>query len=361
MIYDLIVIGAGACGLSCAITASSRGKNVLVLEKEQKLGSKILVSGNGKCNLSATDVSPDKYNDPDFVAPVLAGEDPVRFFEKTGVMTRTAGKRIYPYSESALTVVTKMRACIPPETIRTEEVDTVTFSGGFYSVNNYRGKAVALCTGSAATKGTASYDLLKKFGHRVSSLRPSIVQLRTDTTFIKGLSGLRSKASVSLLSGGKKVATEEGEILFRDGGISGIAVMCLSVFVARHPDKEYELSVDFIPGAEKEAAKFCADGKADGILHKSVAQAVERYAAAKNLSLIEALADFRIKVVGLGTVSQAQVICGGILTRDFDENLQSKLSPGLYVGGEVLDVDGECGGYNLHWAVASGMRIGRSV
>ena len=276
-------------------------------------------------------------------------------------MTRTTGNRIYPYSESALTVVSKMRACIPEEVLRTEEVKSILYSDGIYAVGDHRAKAVALCTGSVATKGKASYDLYKKFGHDVTALRPSIVQLKTDTEFIKGLNGLRSKVAISLLSEGKTVAVEEGEILFRDGGVSGIAVMCLSVFIARDPKKKYVLSVNFIPGEEQRAKDFCLDGKADGVLHKSIAQAVERYAQKKSIPIDRALTDFRLNVVGLGRLDQAQVVCGGLETKQFDEFLQSKLSPGLYAAGEVLDVDGECGGYNLHWAVASGMRIGKSV
>ena len=360
MIYDLIVIGAGACGLVCAITAKRRNKSVLIFEKEKKAGSKILVSGNGKCNLSATDVCPEKYNDPEFVRDVLS-EEPLKFFSSVNVMTRTVGKRIYPYSESALTVVNNLRACLSESDFCYEEVTAISFEKGLFTVGSRRARNVALCSGSAATKGKSSYDLVKKFGHVTTPLTPSIVQLRTDTSFIKGLSGIKSKARVSLLCDEKKVAVEEGEILFRDTGLSGIAVMCLSVFIARHPNGAYRLSVDFIPDSYEESKFFIRDGKADGIVHKAVAQAVERYAKVKGVALSDALTDFRLPVVGLGPFSQAQVTCGGLKTDDFDNTLQSRLRPGLYAGGEVLDVDGECGGYNLHWAFCCGLRIGKSI
>ena len=359
-VYDLIVIGGGASGLTAAITAYRRNKNVLVLEREQKLGAKILVTGNGKCNLSATDVCPNKYNRPDFVRDIIEKEDVGGFFRSLGVMTKKADKRIYPYSESALTVVSKLRAALPENAICFHEVKNITKKGDLLYANEYVGKNVALCTGSAATRGKASYDLLSPFGHNVTPLRPALVPLLCDTEFIKGLSGLRAKARLRLLCDKKVVATEEGEILFKDGGVSGIAAMCISSYIARHPDK-YALSVDFVSESKEEVAPFLVGGKADGVLHKAVAQAVERYAERKGVPLLDALTDFRLNNVRCGPLSQAQVMCGGLKTEEFDHNLQSKLAPGLYVGGEALDIDGECGGYNLHWAFASGMRIGRSI
>ncbi len=360
MIYDLIVIGGGASGLTAAITARRRGKSVLVLERDQKVGAKILVTGNGKCNLSATDVCAEKYNRPDFVREIIEKEDVLSFFRSVGIMTKTMDKRIYPYSESALTVVSKLRAALPENAIYTHDVMDVKKKGNVFSVDGYEAKNVALCTGSAATKGKASYDLFVPFGHAATPLCPALVPLLCDTEYIKGLSGLRAKVRLTLLRDNVPCAEEEGEILFRDGGVSGIAAMMLSSFVARYPGK-YGLSVDFIPYDKERAASFAAEGKADGILHKAVAQAVERYAEKKGVSVLTALSDFRLKEVRNGPLSQAQVVCGGLNTDWFDENLQSELVPGLYAGGEVLDVDGECGGYNLHWAFASGIRIGKSV
>ncbi|MBO4538933.1 MAG: NAD(P)/FAD-dependent oxidoreductase, partial [Clostridia bacterium] len=268
MIYDLIVIGGGASGLAAAITAWRRNKSVLILEREQKVGTKILVAGNGKCNLSATDVCAEKYNRPDFVREIIEEEDVDSFFRSVGIMTKTMDKRIYPYSESALTVVSKLRAALPENAIYTHDVIDVKKKGNFFSVDGYEGKNVALCTGSAATKGKASYDLFVPFGHAVTPLRPALVPLLCDTEFIKGLSGLRAKVRLTLLRDNAPFAEEEGEILFRDGGVSGIAAMMLSSFVARYPGK-YGLSVDFIPNVKEKAASFLSDGKADGILHKA--------------------------------------------------------------------------------------------
>ena len=358
--YDLIVIGGGASGLAAAITAYRKKKSVLLLEREQKLGAKILVTGNGKCNLSATDVCPEKYNHPDFVRDILEKENVGDFFRSLGIMTKKTDKRIYPYSESALTVVSKLRAALPETAICTREVKKITPKGNLFYVDEFACKKVALCTGSAATRGKASYDLVSSFGHTVTPLRPALVPLLCDTEYTKGLSGLRAKVRLDLLLEEKVVATEEGEILFKDGGVSGIAAMCLSSHIARYPNK-YVLSVDFIGDNKEEAAPFLNGGKADGVLHKAIAQAVERYAEKKCLSLPAALSGFRLENVRCGPLSQAQVVCGGLKTEEFDGSLQSKLVPGLYVGGEALDIDGECGGYNLHWAFASGIRIGKSV
>ena len=360
MIYDLIVIGGGASGLTAAVTASRRNKSVLILERDQKVGAKILVTGNGKCNLSETDVCADKYNRPDFVREMLEEEDVLSFIHSVGIMTKTVDKRIYPYSESALTVVTKLRAALPERTVETHDVKEISKKGDVFFVDGYQAKNVALCTGSAATKGKAGYHLFLPFGHTVTPLRPALVPLLCDTEYIKGLSGLRAKVSLTLLKDNAPCAREEGEILFRDGGVSGIAAMMLSSFIARNPG-EYGLSVDFIPNDKERAASFLTGGKADGVLHKAIAQAVERYAEKKGIFVLDALSDFRLKDVRCGPLSQAQVTCGGLDVEGFDNNLMSKHVSGLYAGGEVLDVDGECGGYNLHWAFASGIRIGKSV
>ncbi len=357
MVYDLIIIGGGASGLACAYAAVKRGKSVLVLEREKKVGTKLLMTGNGKCNLSATDVCPEKYNHPNFVKDILEQEDVHKFIADIGIMTRTVDRRIYPYSESALTVVNKLRSALPPDVIRTEEVERID-KKELFVVNGYSSRAVVICTGSAATKGKASYDLAERFGHKTTELMPSLVPLVTDTTYIKGLSGLRNKVRLKLIKGEKTVAQEEGEILFRDNGISGICSMCLSTYIARHPGK-YVVSINFVPDVD--AIEYCKEDEADGILHQAVAQAVSKYASTKKVPLVSALTDFRLDNVACGGLKQAQVVCGGLITDDFDDRLQSKICPGLYAGGEVLDVDGECGGYNLHWAFASGLRIGNSV
>ena len=358
-IYDLIVIGGGAGGFAAAITASRRGKKVIVLEKEDKFCKKILMSGNGKCNLGNTVMSVERYN-TEFVKDVIK-TDVRGFFATLGIATRETDGRVYPYSESALTVVNALRKNYTQEAYTEREVDEICEYGDMYICGGVKGRNVLLATGSAATKGTESAFLYAKFGHKIKKFTPSLVPLKTDTAFIKGLSGIRAKCSVTLISDGKERVSREGELLFRENGVSGIVSMSISTFIARKKGK-YDLKIDFAPDkTEREVAFFTEKYGAESFLQKSVAQSVEKQAKARGISVSEAVKNFIMKDAECGDMKQAQVACGGLDVSDFDENMQSKLKKGLYACGEVLDVDGECGGYNLHFAFASGIRAGESI
>ena len=354
--YDLIIIGGGASGLAAGITASKRGKKTLIVEKEEKLGKKILVTGNGKCNLSHKNVTEEAYNTP-WVKNVI-GADVEGFFHTLGLMTKESDGRIYPYSESAQSVVDVLRKKYTGDVKTGCEVLEIIEKDGFFDVNGYQGKQVLLASGSKATFGTESYSLYEKFGHTVTPLRPSISPLLTDTTYIKGLNGIRAKCTVSLWSEGEKKDEQKGEILFKSNGVSGIASMMLSTFIARNGG-EYELRIDFVPDkTEEEIGEFTRGYGAACCVHKGTAQAVEKQARDRKIAIEKCLKDFRVRVTGVSGLKNAQVCCGGLKTNEFDENLQSKFKKGLYASGEVLDVDGICGGYNLHFAFASGMTVG---
>lgn len=360
-IYDLIVIGGGAGGLAAAVTAAKRGKKVIILEKEDKLGKKILVSGNGKCNLGNLTVSADKYNAA--MTENVIKRDITAFFASLGLATKTAEDRIYPYSESALAVLNTLRRNYSGEAETGVFVKEIEERDGLFFCGGKLGRNVLLATGSAATKGTESAYLYEKFGHSATPFYPSLVPLVTDTSYIKGLSGLRAKCAVKLLKNGVFLAERRGEILFRDKGISGIAAMSLSTFIARERGKgDFSVSVDFVPDrTESEVSAFSDEFGAESFLQKAIAQNVEKQARDRRVPISAAIKDFRIGNVSCGDMKQAQVACGGLCTDEFDENLQSKIKKGLYACGEVLDVDGECGGFNLHFAFASGIRVGESV
>lgn len=360
-IYDLIVIGGGAGGLAAAITASKRGKKVIILEKDEKLGKKILVTGNGKCNLGNTDVSADKYNVN--VPEGVLERDVAAFFASLGLATKSLGGRIYPYSESALSVLGALRKNYTGECETGAFVKEIEEKDGLFVCCGKTGRNVLLSTGSAATKGTESAFLYEKFGHKTLPFIPSLVPLKTDTAYIKGLSGLRAKCEVILFENGKPIVKRQGEILFRDGGVSGIVSMSLSAFIARKKGNgDFSLSVDFAPDkTEEEVKKFTEKYGAESFLQKAIAQNAEKQAKDRKISVAAAVKNFEIKNVRLGEMKQAQVACGGLEVGQFDENFQSRLKKGLYACGEVLDVDGECGGYNLHFAFASGIKVGESV
>ena len=355
--YDLIIIGGGAAGMAAGVTACRRGKRVLIVESEDKLGKKILVTGNGKCNLSNVNVSAEKYN-TSFVNNALC-EDVIGFFHSLGLATKQTDDRIYPYSESALSVVNALRKNYSGDVKLLCSVDKIERMGDLFVVAGEKGKAVLLATGSNATKGTDSTFLAENVGHTATEKIPSIVPLLTDTEYVKPIANLRVKGTIKLIKGTQTVKEEKGEILFKTNGVSGIASMMLSTYMARNKGK-YDLSIDLVDDrAEEEIAKYVHHAGAESFLQKVVAQCVEKQSRVRGISVEKCLKDFRINNVRLGEIKNAQVVCGGLVTDEFDENFMSKKVNNLYACGEVLDVDGECGGFNLHFAFASGIKVGR--
>jgi len=361
--YDLAIIGGGVSGLTAAAVAINRGLSVLILEFGARVGQKLLITGNGKANLSNTNMSAERYNDI-FVCDFLQGSQKVYdFFEYIGLKTKVVDGRVYPYSESAAAVLNLLRKKVEKaEIIVNYEVEDISIEEGHFLINNYyRARNCIFCTGSAATKGKNSHNLLQKMGHRCLELKPSIVPLITDTTYIKGLSGLRVKAKLSLICNNKVVNSATGEILFKDSGISGIVSMELSSYIARN-SKNYNVSVDFaMDFEEKEIADFLEKNSLEGLLQRALADAVVRQALARKVPTYKVVKDFLVEDVKCGSIKNAQVVCGGLDCEQFDKDLQSRLVCGLYVCGEALNIDGDCGGYNLHWAFLSGIIAGENI
>lgn len=355
--YDLIIIGGGAGGLAAGVTASKRGKRVLLIEKEDKLGKKILVTGNGKCNLSHVGVTAANYNS-DFARAAL-DVDVVGFFHRLGLATKIQEGRVYPYSESALSVLNVLRKNFDGEVVLGQKVNKIERKDDIFVVNGRKGKAVLLATGSRATKGEDSAYLYEAFGHTCTPKRAAIVPLVTDPEYVRPLANLRVKGVLTLLRDGKEGERERGEILFKQNGVSGIAAMMLSTHVARDPDHRYDLSLDLVPDETADDVKaFVRIAGAESYLQKAVAQSVEKQSKCRGVSVADCLRDYRIERVKPGDFANAQVVCGGLRTEEFDENFMSKKVKDLYACGEVLDVDGECGGFNLHFAFASGIKVG---
>ncbi|MBR1747210.1 MAG: aminoacetone oxidase family FAD-binding enzyme [Clostridia bacterium] len=359
MTYDVIVIGGGASGLTVAAVALSRGKTVLVLEAGERVGKKILLAGNGRCNVTNEHISVDRYNDP-LVAPFLEKSEKVpAFFDAIGLVTRTIDGRIYPYTESGKTVLNLLRAVVPEKFVRTGVVvDGIERVGDVFRVCGETARSVVLATGSQATVGRESHFLYSPFGHTVRGLLPALCPLRCCRTDVKGLSGLRVKGALSLMDGDRVVERRLGEILFKEDGISGVVTLELSrkVFGKR------DVAIDFVPDwSARETEAFLSEHSIEGVLQRPIAERVLAQSQRRNISVAETIKDYRVHSVERMGHKQAQVMQGGLPLGEFDDRLQSKFSPGLYACGEVLDVDGDCGGYNMHWAFLSGIIVGESV
>ena len=396
----IAIIGAGASGMAAAITAAASGTHeILLFERQARVGKKLLATGNGRCNLTNRQAAVSHYHgtDPSFILPALQAfpvESTLDFFSALGLYTVTEpGGRVYPYSDQANSVVDVLRFGLERKNITllagTEITGVKHDAEGFLlraGSESYRAdRLIVACGGAAGTKlggGLSGYQLLRSLGHHCTKLYPSLVQLKTDTEQVRGLKGVRANARLRLLLNGSLLAVAGGEVQFTDYGISGPAVFDLSR--AASTAEGTELHLDLLPDMRSEELlstlcirisrypnMLCED-LLTGILHnrlgrmllKSVGVPLSNPLTSLNwkqlTDAVEACHDFRLRVLGNMGMEHAQVTAGGICTQEFcAETLESRIVPGLYACGEVLDVDGDCGGYNLQWAWSSGLLAGK--
>lgn len=390
------VIGGGAAGLVAAISAAENGGEVVIYESGARCGRKILATGNGRCNLTNINASLENYHgaDPGFIRNVMDNfwvEETMDFFENLGVVCKVEDKgKVYPYSDQASAVldVLRMRCELYGVKIVTGfEVASVKKSKAGFVISSYKGERaeaerVIIATGGKAapdlgSKG-AGYEILKSFGHKVNELRPSLVQMKTDSDVPKKLKGIKFTGTARM---GEFL--EEGEILFTDYGLSGPPIFSLS---SRY-DNHKEIELDLMSGySEAELCKMLDARKYQnpymllenffvGMLNKRVGQVLLKEIGIAPLSresesltydeiklCAKTIKHWKFKISGTMSWNNAQVTKGGVLTKDFDPlTLESKLVNGLYAVGEVLDIDGDCGGYNLQWAWSSGIIAGKNA
>ena len=402
VLKKLAIIGAGASGLSCAIEAR-RGFDidVTVFERAQRAGRKIMASGNGRCNLTNDDLDIRYYHGAqrEFMLPAFEKyglDSTLDFFLTLGVPVRREGTRIYPYSLQSGAVLDALRyecAHLGVNIICEKEIKSIEKNGSGWLLDGAYFDAVVIACGGIASQdlgGTESgYTLLEKLGHKRSELLPSIVQLRTDSAQVKGLSGIKQQAVASLFISGRFIDNSEDEVLFVDYGLSGPAIFQLSSRATRALAKKEEvfITLDIVPEytfsdilsmLEKriiDRPYISLEDFLTGLLHKRVGQMALKSAGiaplsrqadtlnAKELRTIASLLKkWRFDIVSVNSMKNAQVTAGGIFTRDFDPNtMMSKKAAGVFACGEVLDIDGDCGGYNLQWAWSSGRLAGHSA
>ena len=397
----IAVIGGGAAGMMAALTAAQQGAEVVLLERQPRVGRKLLATGNGRCNLTNRHTSAEHYHGavPAFVRPALEAfgvEETLAFFAGLGLLTVTEEDgKVYPFSDQAGSVVDVLRFAA--------EAAGVTLCTDF-SVEKIEPKAhgfllqageksftadrVILCCGGLAGKqlggSRSGYELLAALGHTVTPLAPALVQVRTDTTYVRSLKGVRADAAVRLCRGDTLLAESAGEVQFTEYGVSGPEIFAISRTAAA--EEGAVLHLDLLRGysaAETEALlaarraalpQFTLENLLTGMLHNRLGRTLLRYAgydltapiSSLNMEddrrIAAAIHDFALPVTGTMGFDGAQVTAGGASTAEFDPHtLQSRLVPGLYAAGEVLDIDGDCGGYNLQWAWSSGHLAGQTL
>ena len=388
---SVTVIGGGASGLIAAISAARCGAHATVLEAGDRVGQKILKTGNGRCNLTNMNMKPEAYNAPAFVAPVLESYGPERvrmFFEQLGLLTYEEREgRVYPASNTANTVLDTLRlncAAMGVDVVcNFEAVDINRRSDGYVITGGdgtiRKADAVVVATGGGS-------DLLSMCGHTILPFRPVLCALKTQTERFRGLSGVRVHAKVNMYDmpqARKPYASEVGEVLFREYGLSGIVIFNMSRIV----EEGHTVSLDLLPEMGVRKVKTWLDNRYQaltegqdtsfvptnedlllGMFHPRVGTCVLRAAKCKPsraadpsafTDIAKCIKGLRTTVLGTADPRNSQVTRGGVLTDEVNpKTLESRKASELYVAGEVLNVDGRCGGYNLHWAWASGIVAG---
>ncbi len=392
------IIGAGASGMAAALAAAENANvNVILMERQTRVGRKLQATGNGRCNLSNIHAGEGSYHgeQPDFVKSAIEAFSPqttLGWFADLGLYTVTEDSgKVYPYSDQANSVVDILRLNLVKPNIELKlgfEVDKIQKNDAGFTVSG-NGETVACdklivaCGGLAGSKlgGTMSgYKLLAKLGHKCTKLRPSLVQIKTGWGAVSALKGVRANCYVQILRDGKLFAESTGELQLTEQGISGPVVFEISRDVCYGPG-EWTAKLDFLPDlAEEQINEIIASRRSSnlpmeelltGILHNRLGRVLTKAAGVKGKEFARELSNreaedicrvvksLEIPLTEPLGMDSAQVTAGGVLTEQFDENtMESRIVPGLYACGEVLDIDGDCGGYNLQWAWSSGRMAG---
>lgn len=394
---EIAIVGGGASGILAAISAARNGANVTIYERCDRIGRKILATGNGRCNYTNANAGIENYHgkNPEFIKDAINNfwiTETNSFFAELGMLTKILENgKAFPYSLQASAVLDVLRyeldrLCV--NVVTEFEVEKVIKENGRFLIKSYNGmKACAdkviLSTGGKASPSLGSngsgYQIAQSFGHKLSRLYPSLVQIKTETQLIKSLKGIKLDANV-LLEAGNKKSIYFGEVLFTDYGLSGPAIFNVSRLCADNIDAS--ITLDILPEIDNEELYEILKSRRTeyrnletffvGMVNKKVGMVIMKYAEVLPFNrtsdtisdeeinrLCDALKNFKLKVTGTMSWNNAQVTAGGILTDDINSStMESKLCDGLYLTGEILDIDGDCGGYNLQWAWSSGYIAG---
>ena len=391
----VIIIGGGAAGLASAIAAAECGDQVTVLERMDRVGKKILATGNGRCNLMNTGRPrfPGGSAMAEAVLSRCGAEAQTCFWHHLGLrMRQEEGGRVYPISGMASTVLDTLR--FAADALRVETVTGVQVTGLFKArhgwtvmagENKWKADRVIVAGGGCVqpklgSNGSA-WELLTSLGHHMVEARPALTQIITDTAAIKGLGGVRVRTQVRITRGGEEKYAESGELLFADYGVTGVCVMQCARYVqpgdALHIDLAKALGFDSADAFKQELHRrrktwgnrpgselltgLCVPKLAQSLMQAARVKAARcaEVTPAEIERLTSAAADFCLTVRGVKGFDSAQVTAGGIAAGEFDPStMESSLAAGVHAAGEVLDVDGDCGGFNLMFAFGSGILAG---
>lgn len=401
---NVIIVGGGASGLVSAIFAARQKHKVTILEHKDKIGKKILATGNGKCNYTNYLQLPECYRskNKEFPMKVLELFDvskTVDFFSELGILPKDKKGYVYPNSEQAASVLEVLRLELEKlhvNVVCNVHVERIQLKSRQFQLTTNKGKytadSVVLATGGCASPNLGSdgsgFGLAKDLGHHIITPLPALVQLKSGAKYFKNIAGVRTDASLGLYVNEQLIVEESGELLITNYGVSGIPIFQISRFASEaiHEKKKVYLKIDFLSSVNwKEAYDLVVDRinrnpdkTAEellvGLFNNKLAYVmlveagINPTAAAGKLNktqlqnLINQIKEWKVPITEPNSFEQAQVSAGGVDTTEiYPDTLESKLVKGLYITGELMDVDGTCGGYNLQWAWSTGAIAGRSI
>jgi len=400
----VIIIGGGASGMMAAISARRLGAKVTILERNPRIGKKILATGNGRCNFTNININRSCYfgENPHFVESALANfgvQKTIDFFEQLGIAHKVEelGK-VFPMSDQASSILDVLMYelnrlgvnIICEAFVKRVIKHNNNFQIELENGTKYMGDKVIMATGGKAMPSSGSdgngFELAKEFGHTITDIFPGLVQLKLEGSFFKQIEGVKFVGTAEIIDQNKTAAKERGDILFGNYGVSGPPILQVSRKAGEllKESKEAILKITLIDQiSKKDLEKLLVNrfqnssGKTlefslVGLINKRLIPVLlkeagfkELKSSAANLSakeldkIINILTDWRLKVKGTKSWPSAQVTAGGVATREINPTtMESKIVPGLFFAGEIIDVDGKCGGFNLQWAWTSGFIAG---
>ena len=400
---EIAVIGGGASGLMAAITAKKSGKEVVILERKDRILKKVLITGNGRCNITNVNANISNYfgkniSSVENILNKFTPQDTINFFNGLGIVCNEENRgKVYPLSGQASSVVDALRFEAEKLGIKIEtefyvrKIEKDGFKFKIYSEDRKKIEAgrVILAAGGQSYSELGSngsgFELAKELGHSVTKLSPSIVQLKTEKNQVKGLQGIKTDVVVTAYGDNKKICTYDGELLFTDYGISGNVVFNISFVMPLYKNVEFEIDFmekfdynelyEMLKERKKIMSHLTMENYFNGMINKKLGQFLSKVSGIEKLSkpvkdlndseirkLCTVLKKYRVKILETTGFKNAQVTAGGVSLDEVNtETLESKIVKGLYFSGEVLDVYGECGGFNLQWAWASGYIVGENA
>jgi predicted Rossmann fold flavoprotein len=399
--YDAVVLGAGASGMVAAIKLAQNGKSVAIIERQSRGGKKILASGNGRCNIANSTIKQKNYylRNKKLISELLQRyrlEDIQSFFATLGLeFTALEDGRLFPQSMSALSVLELLEATLKRLNVPIfYSVDDLKVKAGFsltFGSRRVEAKALIIATGSPAAPqlggNSSGFALARQFGHSIIEPHPSLVPLQSGAALCKKLSGLRVPVTLHLLVNGEERTRKSGDLLFTKYGISGLAVLDISIeaAMALSAKNSCAVAVDFFPDKSKKELLSFLQSRIDkerdlplslwlsAIIHPKLAQQLLAETSLQTHSevtlkstqlkaLVEQLKSFIIPIESYRPMQYAEVAIGGVNSNEVDaKTLQSKRKEGLYFCGEVLDVVGDRGGYNFYFAWCSAFAVADAI